>query len=155
MIREARTEDALTIVGMIKTGSDEGVFHSRCDSLEEQVEGFRRYAFESRPKGYNVLVHQTENRIEGYLDYRVNRGVGCIWGIYVKPNCRRKGVGRNLMKKAFEDFNRIGCHKARLEVFARNVGAISFHEHLGFKQEGFLHRDEDQKDIIIMSRFFP
>lgn len=155
MIREARIEDAFTIVGMIKTGSDEGVFHLRCDSLEEQVEGFRRYAFESRPKGYNILVHQIENRIEGYLDYRVNRGVGHILGLYVKPNYRRKGVGKSLMKKAFEDFKRIGCHKARLEVFAHNLGAINFHEHIGFKQEGFLHKDEGKKDIIIMGRFIP
>lgn len=35
LIRGARIEDASTIVEMIRVGSDEGVFHSRCDSLEE------------------------------------------------------------------------------------------------------------------------
>lgn len=59
------------------------------------------------------------------------------------------------MKEVLEDFKRLGCHKARLEVFANNVGAISLCKHLGFNQEGFLHKDEEKKDIMIMSRFLP
>jgi ribosomal protein S18 acetylase RimI-like enzyme len=155
LIRKARIEDAPTIVGMIRNGSDEDVFYSRRDSVEEQIEGFKRYAFDNRPKGYEVLVHQTENTIEGYVDYQVKRGVGHILGIYVERDYRRKGVGKRLMKKALEDFKRLECHKARLEVFAHNAGAISLYEHLGFKQEGFLHKDEEKKDVIILSRFPP
>ncbi len=153
MIRKARIEDALTIVDMIRNGSSEGVFYQRSDSLEEQVEGFRSYAFSSRPKGYEILIDQTENVIEGYTDYQMKRGVGHILGIYVKRDSRRKGVGKRLMKKILDDFKRLGCHKARLEVFAHNAGAISLYEHLGFNQEGFLHRDEEKKDVVIMSRF--
>jgi ribosomal protein S18 acetylase RimI-like enzyme len=121
--------------------------------LEEQVEGFRRYAFESRPEGYEILVFHTENRIEGYVDYQVKRGVGHILGIYVKRSYRRRGVGKRLMDRALEDFNKIGCHKTRLEVFAHNLGAINFYKQLGFNQEGYLHKDEEKIDIIIMSRF--
>ena len=155
MIRKARIEDALAIVCMIRSGCDEGIFYSRADSLEEQVEAFRKYAFESRTKGYEILVHQTINRIEGYVDYQVKRGVGHFLGIYVKQDYRRKGIGKRLVKKALEDFKKLGCHKARLEVFAPNARAISLYEHLGFKREGFLRKDEEKKDVIIMSRFLP
>ena len=155
LIRKAGIEDIPVIVGMIRNGSDEDVFYSRPDSLEEQLERFKRFAFDSRSDGYEVLVHQTENTIEGYVDYQVKRGVGHILGIYVKRDYRRKGVGKRLVKKALEDFKRLGCHKARLEVFAHNTGAVSLYEHLGFNQEGFLHKDEEKKDVIIMSKFLP
>ena len=155
MIRNARIEDVLAIVGMIRSGCDEGVFYSRSDSLEEQEEAFRKYAFENRTKGYEILIHQTGNRIQGYVDYQVKRGVGHFLGIYVKADYQRKGIGKRLMKKALEDFKRLGCHKARLEVFAPNAGAISLYKHLDFKQEGFLHKDEEKRDVIIMSRFLP
>jgi ribosomal protein S18 acetylase RimI-like enzyme len=155
LIREAETEDLFSIVDMIRAGSDEGIFHSRCDSLEEQREAFRKYAFERRPEGYGLLVYQAENRIEGYVDYQVKRGVGHILGIYVKQSCRRKGVGKRLMEKALERFNKTGCHKTRLEVFAHNPKAVDFYRQLGFIQKGFLRRDEGNKDVIIMSMFLP
>jgi len=109
LIRNARIEDVLAIVGMIRSGCDEGVFYSRSDSLEEQEEAFRKYAFENRTKGYEILIHQTGNRIQGYVDYQVKRGVGHFLGIYVKADYQRKGIGKRLMKKALEDFKRLGC----------------------------------------------
>jgi len=153
-IREARVEDAPDIVDMIRAGSDEGVFHSQDFSLEEQRKSFRKYAFEERSEGYQVLVCQVGSTIVGYIDYRVRRGVGHILGIYVKQGYRRKGFGKQLMEKTFFEFRKKGCHKTRLEVFAHNKVATKFYRHLGFDQEGFLHNDEEKKDMMILSKFF-
>jgi len=45
-------------------------------------------------------------------------------------------------------FRKRGCHKARLEVFADNYGAIEFYARLNFVQEGFLREDEGKKDTV-------
>ena len=155
VIREARVEDVPAIVDMIRAGSNEGVFHSQAFSLEEQKEAFKKNAFEERPEGYQVLVSQVGSRIVGYIDYRVRRGVGHVLGIYVKQAYRKQGVGKGLVRKVLNDFKRKGCHKTRLEVFAQNCGAIQFYKYFGFAQEGFLHKDEEKKDEIIMSKFLP
>lgn len=153
-IREARAEDVPDIVDMIRAGSAEGVFHSQDFSLEEQRKAFRKYAFEEKSEGYQVLVCQVGSTIVGYIDYRVRRGVGRILGIYVKQGYRRKGFGKELMEKAFLKFRKKDCHKTRLEVFAHNKAATKFYIHLGFDQEGLLYKDEEKKDTIILSKFF-
>jgi len=153
-IREARVEDVPDIVEMIRAGSEEGMFHSQGFSLEEQKKSFRKYAFEERSEGYQVLVYQVGSTVVGYTDYRVRRGVGRILGIYVNQDYRRNGFGKQLMEKTFLEFRKKGCHKTRLEVFAHNKQAINFYRHLGFNQEGFLHKDEEKKDRIILSKFF-
>lgn len=152
-IRGAKVEDVTTIVDMIRAGSDERVFHSRDISVEESRKAFKKYAFEDRHRGYQILVSQVGSKIAGYVDYEVRRGVGHVLGIYIKQECRRKGIGRQLLEKVLDNFHEEGCHKTRLEVFAHNTGAIKFYKHLGFAQEGFLHKDEDKKDTIILSRF--
>lgn len=153
-IREAGVEDVPDIVDMIRAGSGEGMFHSQDSSLEEQRKSFRKYAFEERSEGYRVLVCQVGSTIVGYIDYRVRMGVGHILGIYVKQGYRRKGFGKQLMEKAFFEFREKGCHKTRIKVFANNKVATKFYRHLGFGQEGFLCKDEEKKDTMILSKFF-
>ncbi len=153
-IREARIDDVPDIVEMIRAGSEEGMFHSQDYSLEEQRRLFRKYAFEERSEGYEVLVCQVGGIIVGYIDYRVRREVGHILGIYVKQGYRRKGFGKQLMEKTLLEFRNKGCHKTRLEVFAHNETATEFYRHLGFNQEAFLHKDEEKKDTMILSKFF-
>jgi ribosomal protein S18 acetylase RimI-like enzyme len=149
VIRVASSEDAPFIVDMIRAAADEGVFHSNGHSVEE----FRKYAFENPREGYSILVCEIRNNIVGYIDFRVRMEVGHILGLYVKPAHRKKGVGKDLMEKALNEFKKRGCHKARLEVFASNHEAIDFYNYLDFVQEGYLHEDEEKKDTIILSKF--
>lgn len=155
-VRVASSEDVSAIVTLVRAGSEEGVFYfnpSHSFSVEEQIESFRDFAFENRPKGYQILVFEAEDTIIGYVDSEVNRGVGLILGIYVNQNHRRKGVGKKLIESMLKDCRRQGCHKARLEVLANNHKAIGFYKHLGFIQEGYLRKDQENKDTVIMSKF--
>jgi len=153
LIRIANIMDVPFIVEMIRAAAGEGVFHSIFLSVEEHRRKFREFAFKKPPEGYQLLVFQVGNKIVGYIDFHVKRGVGQILGIYVKPSHRKKGIGKKLVEKALDSFKKRKCHKARLEVFAKNDKAIRFYTNLNFIQEGFLRKDEDKKDIIIMSRF--
>ena len=145
-------EKELLIKRFLEAGAAraEGVFHSCNLSLEEQRKEFRKYAFENRPVGYQILVYQIGSTAVGYVDYQVKRGVGHILGIYVKQSYRRTGMG-----KALDDFKKRGCHKTRLQVLAHNHGAINCYKHLNFVQEGFLRKDEEKKDTVITSKFLP
>jgi ribosomal protein S18 acetylase RimI-like enzyme len=147
-IRAARIEDVPFIVDMMRSAADEGVFHSSALSVEEQRRRFRKFAFENPPEGYQLLVCEIGDRIVGYIDSRVSRGVGHVLGIYVKPSHRKRGVGKTLIDKTLNSFRKRGCHKARLEVFADNYGAIEFYARLNFVQEGFLREDEGKKDTV-------
>lgn len=146
----ATTEDVPYIVDLIRMGVEERTFHNRVISIE----GFREYAFESRQIGYDLILYQIRNEIVGYMDSFVgNWGVGHILGIYVKPEHRRIGIGKKLMDKTLDEFLKSNCHKARVEVFTNNQGAIRFYTSLNFVQEGYLRKDEDKRDVIIMSKF--
>lgn len=112
-------------------------------------------ASDNREKGFELLLCQIETEIVGYIDALVGKwGVGHFLGIFVKPEYRRKGIGEKLLDNIMEKFSTSNCHKAKLEVFADNQGAIRFYSNLGFVQEGYLKKDEDKRDVIIMSRFF-
>ena len=153
-MRVARIEDVPFVVDMIRSAADEGVFHPITLTVEEHIRAFRKFAFENPPEGYLLLICQIRDEIVGYIDSRVRRGVGHVLGIYVKPCYRKRGIGKKLVDKTLHSFKKRRCHKARLEVFADNKEAIEFYTRLNFTQEGFLHQDEEKKDIIIMSKFF-
>lgn len=148
-VREASAQEADFVAGMIETGAKEGKFHSDPPSKQE----FREFAFENPPENYLLLVAHEKDEIVGYVDSRVRRGVGLILGLYVKPAFRRKGAGTAMMQRTMNHFATMGCHKTRLEVFLDNCEAIDFYRHKGFETEGFLRKDEEKKDTIIMSKF--
>ena len=149
-IRIATSEDAPQIVDLIRLGIGERSFHNR----EVSTEDFLMYAFDKRMKGFDLLLCQTETEIVGYIDSLIGkRGVGRILGIYVKPEYRRKGIGEALIEEIIDKFTIGKCHKARLQVFADNQGAFRFYTKLNFVQEGYLQKDQEKRDAIIMSRF--
>jgi ribosomal protein S18 acetylase RimI-like enzyme len=149
-VRIANPEDASTIIDMVRMGIEEKAFHNRVVS----VEGFLEYAFHNRTRGFNLFVCQVGDEIVGYMDSRVGRwGVGEISGVYVNPEHRKEGVGKALMEKTLDQFMLNNCHKARLEVFADNKGAVEFYSRLGFFQEGYLQNDEDRRDVMVVSKF--
>lgn len=149
-ISVASPKDVPSIVNLIRMGIKERAFHNR----EVSVEGYLEYAFDDRQKGFNLFICQIEDEIVGYIDSLVGRwGVGHISGIYVRPEHRRKGIGGLLMEKILDRFRMNDCHKARLEVFADDQGAIKFYSRYEFVQEGYLQKDQARRDIVIMSRF--
>lgn len=52
--------------------------------------------------------------------------------IGISADFRRKGLGKKLMNFAIEKAAKIGCKKVKLDVIAKNEGAISLYSNLGF-----------------------
>jgi RimJ/RimL family protein N-acetyltransferase len=60
-----------------------------------------------------------------------------IWGMYVKPEARRKGVARALLTEALGLARSVpALRQVNLCVNARNGGAIRLYESVGFKAYG-------------------
>ena len=60
-----------------------------------------------------------------------------LWGMYVAPEFRRKGVGRGLVEQALKRASAMdGVRQVNLSVNANNPAAIALYEALGFRSFG-------------------
>lgn len=80
-----------------------------------------------------------------------------LWGVYVTPSHRRRGVARGLMTHAIEEASRWpGLRQINLGVNAANDGARALYESLGFRtfgtERGFMLVDCVLQDELHMVR---
>lgn len=60
-----------------------------------------------------------------------------VWGVYVDPGQRRRGLGRSLLLRAIEMATEMsGLRQLNLGVNAANFAAMSLYEELGFRPFG-------------------
>lgn len=72
-----------------------------------------------------------------YLDYKCPKE-GNITELIVSEKARKKGIGKELMKKIENYFKAIGCEWIKVSVFAYNENAIDF-----YNKNGYHSRMED------------
>ncbi len=65
---------------------------------------------------------------------RLGDGVSEMKRLYVKPNHRREGIGRELAELVINDARSIGYSKMRLDTVASMIPAINLYKSLGFKE---------------------
>ena len=84
---------------------------------------------------------------------------GHLWGMYVAPVARNRGVARELVQSAL-DFARDvpGLSKVNLHVDAANVPAIALYESLGFvvwgREQDAMRLDGQSRDDVHMALHF-
>lgn len=61
-----------------------------------------------------------------------NDHYGFVFGLYVRPLCRRRGIARDLMHAVADALRAEGKQYVLLNVETPNDGARSFYEELGF-----------------------
>ena len=78
-----------------------------------------------------------------------------IWGMYVAPENRLQGIGRQLMGRALLYARDLEVRTVNLGVNTRNMAAIALYEAMGFKtygtERGFLMVDGMLHDEHLMS----
>jgi RimJ/RimL family protein N-acetyltransferase len=84
--------------------------------------------------------------------------VAVVWGMYVDPDFRHRGVGRKLLERLLEHATALrGLHKVTLGVNAANPAAIALYQAVGFErfcvEPGFLLVDGVLQDEIHMAYF--
>jgi aminoglycoside 6'-N-acetyltransferase I len=112
------------------TGLDED-FHQQEMVLIFNAEDrtcFMAYSNEIEPIGFIEL--SLRNLVDGCL----SSPVGYIEGIYLKPEYRSAGYGRQLIDWAEAWFKEKGCTEMATDVEIDNLDAQKFHSRVGFKE---------------------
>ena len=60
---------------------------------------------------------------------------GWVYYVAVKPEHRRRGIGRALMYAAEKGLAAIGCPKLNLQIRATNQDVVAFYQSLGYEIE--------------------
>ena len=89
--------------------------------------------------------------------YRKLAHKGVIWGVYVTPMFRKRGVARRLLTEMIRQAESMpGLSQLNLGVNAANPAAIALYESVGFQrfgvERGFMSVDGVMQDEIHMSR---
>ncbi len=60
---------------------------------------------------------------------------GWVYSLAVKRQCRRRGIGRALVRRLEQALATRGCLKVNLQVRSSNAGVVAFYEKLGYAVE--------------------
>lgn len=102
--------------------------------------------FKNKEVEWFVLV---EDNIVGFvsvsIDIRGNTKIGVFHTIFIEEPFRGKGIGKKLLKYAFEYLKSKGCSSVRSHVFPKNKRSLKLYRKLGFhveKNTGYTIRKE-------------
>lgn len=130
---------------------DEIVRRTGCDAEAFVLGAFIQSAVAANSDAANT-AHSTsamEEKAAGQSDliglagFRRHKGIktqhcGSVWGVYIDPKSRGKGVAKALMIELLTRVRRIeGLEKILLAVTSHNTAALKLYERLQFKTYGF------------------
>jgi len=108
--------------------------------------------------GYNCWVLREGEMLTGYGVMSVGAGEAHILNLCIRPDSRKRGLGRAMLDHLLHLARRYGAEAAFLEVRPSNRAALHLYEAAGFRQVG-LRRDyypdtTGREDALILSRRF-
>ena len=81
------------------------------------------------------LVAELDNNIIGTAMAGFDGHRGWVYYVAVKPEYRRRGIGKALMLSVEQGLARIGCTKLNLQVRSSNEETVKFYKSLGYNIE--------------------
>ena len=81
------------------------------------------------------LVAELDNNLIGTAMAGFDGHRGWVYYVAVKPEYRRRGIGKALMLSVEQELARIGCTKLNLQVRSSNEETVKFYERLGYNIE--------------------
>ena len=82
-----------------------------------------------------VFVAETAGRLDGACMAGYDGHRGWLYAVAVRPDVRRRGLGRNLVEATLAALRERGCIKVNLQIRADNAAVESFYRSLGFAPE--------------------
>ncbi|HOI12691.1 MAG TPA: ribosomal protein S18-alanine N-acetyltransferase [Methanoculleus sp.] len=80
---------------------------------------------------------------------------GHIMNLAVAPGCRRRGIGKHLIRRLEREYTILGASAVQLEVRVTNTGAQEFYRRLGYREvfqvAGYYANEED---ALVMMKWF-
>jgi ribosomal protein S18 acetylase RimI-like enzyme len=142
VIRRAREQDLEAIVNLLVRNKRLNEEFDPMLTVTGEIEDVaRKYASEAlKDPNSLVLVCEEGGRVVGFLKADVvdrlfyePRREGVIREFYLLPEFRRRGVGRTMIEKAFEELRSMGAGIITAEFPSQHKIAVSFYENLGFR----------------------
>lgn len=103
--------------------------------------------------GYRGWVSVEGEEVCGFLVARCAAGEAEILNLAVRPDRRRRGHGRAMLRQALEDLRAAGVREVHLEVRESNRGARAFYGGEGFRPSGrrVSYYDHPKEDAVCMA----
>lgn len=141
IIREARREDLDR--GLLELRVEFAKFESNFDNSvdfnQKALEGLRKGILDSFKNNDTVfLIAERDKAIVGYTSlhfYPDLPYVAYIGELFVVPSERHKGIGKNLLAKAFKCAKLKDIKEVKLRTYKDNSAAIGFFKKIGFGEE--------------------
>jgi ribosomal protein S18 acetylase RimI-like enzyme len=107
--------------------------------------------FYELPSG-RLLVATVDGKPSGVVGvHRLDAGVGELKRLYVAPEARDLGIGRNLVVAAAEAAFDLGFHVLRLETHASHMpAAVALYRKLGFRETKPYHSVVGVEEVLTM-----
>ena len=121
-LREFLPEDLEAAFALDQICFEPGIAYSR-----SEIRGFLSRA------GSVALIAEDGGALAGFAIAHRRSAKGHIVTIDVAPGWRRRGAGKVLLTELLRRLAEAGAREIRLEVDARNAGAIRFYEQMGFR----------------------
>lgn len=108
-------------------------------TVESRMDWFRKHIPDKRP----LMVHEENNKVVAWVSFqsfygRVAYDHTAEISIYVSPEYRRKGLGRNLLAKALGMTQQLDIKTVVGFVFSHNGPSIRLFRSFGFEEWGKL-----------------
>lgn len=130
-------------------------------SILSKEQRYQKYLF--YPHKYLLGAFDRDGQIVGMIGFSVDhnrskvRHKGKIWGMYVVPEMRGKGIATDLVQSVLETAQEIDVELIQLSVGTRNVASYELYLRSGFTVYGTEARamkvDEEYVDEYLMVKF--
>jgi GNAT superfamily N-acetyltransferase len=100
---------------------------------------------------FRLVAYDSDKNILGDLGLEVEAGVAYVDSLIVGHKYQRKGVAKNLMKKAENIAREESCHKIYLKT-GKSWDAKYLYLKLGYKITGELKRHNFKEDFVIFTK---
>jgi RimJ/RimL family protein N-acetyltransferase len=128
-------------------------------SKEQRYEKYMNFPYQ-----YLLGAVDEEGQIMGMIGFSSDhnkaktRHKGKVWGMYVRPTNRGKGLASDLVNTVLTSAQDIGCELIQLAVGTRNEASYSLYLRMGFTVYGTEARamkiDDEYVDEYLMVKFF-
>jgi ribosomal protein S18 acetylase RimI-like enzyme len=101
-----------------------------------------RKRLDASGSGFFIVGAFVEGQLVGMAGFHREQGLksrhkGRVWGVYLTPECRRKGVGRKLLEEVLQRGGTIeGVEQILISVATTQTAAASLYHSLGFQPFG-------------------
>ena len=107
--------------------------------------------------GYHcVVVESASGVLQGYAIMSVVTDEAHLLNLCASPDCRRCGLGREILKQLLETASVAGARRMFLEVRPSNIAALALYASEGFLEIGrrprYYRAGEGREDAVVLAR---